>query len=262
VRDDVVPQMAGADELMSMLPHRDGVSYAGLVLNRRGLERALSAGVDEVNAVVVVSETFSRKNQGVSTSQAIDAWKSIARETADAGRRATLTISAAFGCPYEGTVPPIAVRDVVAAALEEEPYELVIADTIGAAVPTAVRDVLAVLEPVTAGQRLRCHFHNTRNMGYANVFAALAAGVSVFDASIGGTGGCPFAPKASGNIATEELVWALERSGAATGVDLERLIAAGTWLGEQLGKALPSLVARAGPFPTTASKGDVRGSAA
>jgi hydroxymethylglutaryl-CoA lyase len=252
VRPDVVPQIAGAEELMALLPRPPGVRYAGLVLNMRGLERALRAGVDEINGVVV-TDTLSQRNQGVTTEEAIQAWKAIARRAGEAGLAASETVSACFGCPYEGEVAVRRVYEVVAALLEEPPTELVIADTIGAAVPCQVEELLVALETLTAGVKLRCHFHNTRNLGYANVFAAMRVGVRAFDSSIGGTGGCPFAPGASGNIATEDLVWTLQQSSIETGLDLAALIRAGRWLGDQLDRPLYSSIGRAGPFPPLAS---------
>jgi hydroxymethylglutaryl-CoA lyase len=255
VRADRVPQMAGAEELMSALPRRPGVRYAGLVLNLRGLERALSAGVDEVNAVVAVTDAFSGANQGVPTEQAVAAWRGIAEEAHAAGVAASVTISVAFGCPFEGEVAPSRVEEVVASVAAAHPAEVVLADTIGAAAPGQVRELVertrVVLGREAPGASLRCHFHNTRNTGYANALAAFERGVRVLDASLGGAGGCPFAPAATGNIATEDLVFMLDRMGVETGVDLAAAIAAGRWLGAQLGTTLPSMLDRAGPFPAT-----------
>ncbi len=253
VRGDLVPQMSGAEELLAALPRRAGVSYAGLVLNVRGVERALAAGVDEINAVVAATDAFSMANQGMTTARAIEVWRVVAAEAADAGVPASVTVSVAFGCPFVGDVDPEHLERVVEAVAEAEPAEVVLADTIGAAVPTQVRDLIArsakLLARETRATRLRCHFHNTRNTGYVNALAAFESGVRVLDASIGGAGGCPFAPAATGNIATEDLVFLLERMGVETGIDLERVIEAGHWLGEQLGSVLPSMLGRAGPFP-------------
>jgi hydroxymethylglutaryl-CoA lyase len=253
VRADRVPQMAGAEELMAALPRRPGARYIGLVLNRRGLERALDAGVDEVNAVVGATDPFSHANQAMTTAAAVASWLELAAEAGAAGVPASVTLSVAFGCPYEGEVPPARVGELVAALASAGPAELALADTIGAGVPSQVRDLVGRAQSVLAEESpattLRCHFHNTRNAGYANALAALEAGVNVLDASLGGAGGCPFAPAATGNVATEDLVFLLGRMGIETGVDLEQAIATGRWLGEQLGRDLPSMLDRAGPFP-------------
>ena len=251
-----VPQMAGAEEVMAALPRISGVSYIGLVLNRRGLERALAAGVDEVNAVVFASETFSRRNQGVSIEEAIATWTDVARDARAAKVRASVTVSASFGCPFEGEVPADRVVDIVRRVSAGGPDEIALADTIGVGVPAQVHALVRATREVAADIRLRAHFHNTRNTGYANALAAVDAGVGVLDASAGGIGGCPFAPNATGNIATEDLVYALHRSGRRTGIDLTRIAAVGTWLGQQLGKdEVPALLGRAEPFPPERSDG-------
>jgi hydroxymethylglutaryl-CoA lyase len=245
-----VPAMADAEAVMAAVPRRDGVSYIGLVLNQRGLERALAAGVDEVNAVVVTTETFSRRNQGVSVTEALRAWAGIARDAHAAGVRASVTVSAAFGCPFEGEVAPRTVLEVVRRAADAGPDEVALADTIGVAVPTHVRRLVSATRAITGRVPLRAHFHNTRNTGYANALAAAEAGVTVLDASAGGIGGCPFAPAATGNIATEDLLYALHRSGYQTGVDQTALAATGTWICGELGKDhVPAMLGRAGPFP-------------
>jgi hydroxymethylglutaryl-CoA lyase len=245
-----VPQMAGAEEVVAALPRTPGVSYIGLVLNRRGLERALAAGVDEVNAVVFVSETFSRRNQGVSIADAIATWLDVAHDAHAAGVRASITVSAAFGCPFEGEVPLERVVEIVRQVAAAGPDEIAFGDTIGVGVPAQVHTLVRAAREVAPGVALRAHFHNTRNTGYANALAAVDAGVGVLDASTGGIGGCPFAPAATGNIATEDLTYALHRTGLRTGIDLARIAAVGTWLGGELGKAqVPALLGRAGPFP-------------
>jgi hydroxymethylglutaryl-CoA lyase len=250
--------MAGAEEMMAALPRRDGVSYSGLVLNRRGLERAVAAGVDEVNAVVCATDAFSTANQRMTTEQSVTAWRQIAADAHAAGIPASVTISVAFGCPFEGEVEPSKVEYLVAAVAELQPAEVGLADTIGCGVPSQVRDLVAragaVLRREAPQARLRCHFHNTRNTGYANAVAAFESGVGVLDASIGGAGGCPFAPAATGNVSTEDLVYLLSRMGVDTGIDLEAAITAGRWLGERLGSPLPSLLGRAGPFPRADSQ--------
>ncbi len=242
-----VPQMADGEAVLSQLP-RDAASYIGLVLNERGFDRALDTRVDEVNLVVMVTDTFSLKNQGMTTAEAIAAVAAIAPRARDAGLPVSVTLSASFGCPYEGEVEVGRLVDVAAQVAAVGIDELAIADTIGVAVPRDVqRRLSAVSEAVTVP--LRVHVHNTRNTGYASALAAADAGVSVLDASLGGIGGCPFAPRATGNIATEDLVFALERSGFDTGLDLDALCRASDWLGEQLGRPTPGLVAKAGGFP-------------
>jgi hydroxymethylglutaryl-CoA lyase len=249
VHPERVPQMADAEAVMAGVPRRDDVSYIGLVLNRRGLDRALAAEVDEVNAVVVASDTFNRRNQGVSTERSLEDWAVIASDAHAAGVRASITIAAAFGCPFEGEVPARRVLDLASAALEAEPDELAIADTIGVGVPRQVHELAAALHPIVWDIPLRIHLHNTRNTGYANAIAAVEAGFSVLDASVGGIGGCPFAPAATGNIASEDLTYLLDREGHGVGVDQQLLAAAGTWIGEQLGVRVPALLGRAGAFP-------------
>jgi len=249
-----VPQMADADELVRSLPRHPGVRYVGLVLNRRGFERALAAGCDEIGMVVLATDTFNRRNQGVSQAESIAAWLDIARAAKAAGVRAQVTISAAFGCPFEGEVAPGEVVALAGSLAAGDPFELAIADTIGAGVPSQVTDLVGRLREALPGMRLRCHFHNTRNTGIANAFAAVEAGVEVLDASIGGIGGCPFAPAATGNIPTEDLLYMLDRMGVETGVDLERTIATARWLEESFGRKVPGLLTKAGTFPAAKEK--------
>ncbi|GAA0941705.1 hydroxymethylglutaryl-CoA lyase [Actinocorallia libanotica] len=244
-----VPQMAGAEEVMAGVPRRDGVSYSGLVLNRRGLDRALEAGVDEVNVVVVASDTFCTRNQGCTTEEALDAWDGIAAAAAAAGVPATMTIAAAFGCPFEGETPPERIAAIALRAEAAGAFEIALADTIGVGVPAQVRDLTRRVREAAPSAALRFHFHNTRNTGYANALTAVDEGVTVLDASAGGFGGCPFAPAATGNIATEDLLYALHRSGVETGVDMAAVAEAGTWLGGLLGTPPPALLGRAGGFP-------------
>jgi len=246
-----VPQMADADELVRSLPRHDGVRYVGLVLNRRGFERALAAGCDEVGMVVVATDTFNRRNQGATTAESVAAWLEMARAAKAAGLRAQVTISAAFGCPYEGEVSPVRIVALARELAAGEPVEIAIADSIGAGAPTQVTDLLHRLKEELPGMRLRCHFHNTRNTGLANAYAAVEAGVDVLDASSGGIGGCPFAPAATGNIPTEDLLYMLERMGVETGVDLGRAIATAHWLEEQSGRKVPGLLTKAGSFPAS-----------
>jgi hydroxymethylglutaryl-CoA lyase len=246
----LVPAMADAEAVMERVPRRDGVSYAGLVLNRRGLDRALRTGVDEVNAVVAVTDTFSRKNQNMSTEEAMRDALSVIADARSAGLFTTLTLSAVFGCPFEGEVPVQRVVDLAAEAAAAGVQELALGDTIGVGVPGQVRDMTArVRDAVGPSLPLRYHFHNTRNTGFANAYAAVLDGVTVLDASAGGIGGCPFAPKATGNIATDDLVYLLERMGYRTGFDLPALLPTAAYLSEQLGHEVPALLPRAGTFP-------------
>ena len=246
----LVPAMADAEAVMERVPHRDGVSYAGLVLNRRGLDRALRTGVDEVNAVVAVTDTFSRKNQNMSTEEAMREALSVIADARSAGLFTTLTLSVVFGCPFEGEVQVERVVDLAAEAAGAGVQELALGDTIGVGVPGQVRDMTArVRDAVGPSLPLRYHFHNTRNTGFANAYAAVLDGVTVLDASAGGIGGCPFAPKATGNIATDDLVYLLERMGYRTGFDLPALLPTAAYLSEQLGHEVPALLPRAGTFP-------------
>jgi hydroxymethylglutaryl-CoA lyase len=245
-----VPQMADAEQVLAGLERRPDVVYVGLVLNRKGFDRALAAGCDEVGMAVVASDTFNRRNQGVGTDESIAAWLDIAAAARAAGVRAQVTVSAACGCPFEGEMPVSRVVEVARRCAEGEPREIAIADTIGVGVPAQVTEIIGrVREAVPAHIRLRAHFHNTRNTGLANAFAAVEAGVQALDASTGGIGGCPFAPAATGNIPTEDLVYMLERSGIATGVSLEALIETGKWLEQALGRPVPGMLVKAGSFP-------------
>ncbi|MBP6106418.1 MAG: hydroxymethylglutaryl-CoA lyase [Steroidobacteraceae bacterium] len=250
VNPKMVPQMADAEALLQALgAPPPGVHFIGLVLNHKGFERALAAGCNEIGMAVVASDTFNRRNQGVSTEESIAAWLDIARDAAKAGVRTQVTVSAAFGCPFEGE---IAVERVVAVArrvAEARPFEIALADTIGVGVPTQVMEIVSRVREAVPGIPLRCHFHNTRNTGFANAFAALQAGVRTLDASLGGIGGCPFAPAATGNIATEDLLYQLHRAGYQTGVSLEAAIETGKWLQAQLGRSVPGMLVKAGGFP-------------
>jgi isopropylmalate/homocitrate/citramalate synthase len=246
VNPERVPQMAGAEEVVAALEPRDGVVYAGLALNERGYDRLRETGLGEVSFALAATESFSQRNAGASVEESIAAAEAIAARARSAGIRASLTISVAFGCPFEGPVSPDRVVEIAERLAATGADELVLADTIGVATPTQVR---GLLERVAAlGKPVGGHFHNTRNTGFANAYAALDAGVSVLDASVGGLGGCPFAPKATGNIATEDLVYLLEGEGVETGVDLEALIAVSDWLEELLGRQLEGYLYRAGPF--------------
>jgi isopropylmalate/homocitrate/citramalate synthase len=246
VHPDRVPQMAGAEELCALLRPHPGVSYAGLVLNERGYDRLLDTALDEVHYVVPVSESFSARNQGTTPRDAMKlAGKLAGRARAD-GRRLTVTLAVAFGCPFEGPMSRAHVFSLAAELAGEGIEEIVLADTIGVAVPSQVGRLVGAI--ATLGTVVGIHLHNTRNTGYANAVAAIDAGASVIDAAIGGTGGCPFAPRATGNIATEDLAYMLGGMGHHTGLELDGLISAAHWLGEQLGQELPGLVQRAGDF--------------
>ncbi|GJD52139.1 (R)-citramalyl-CoA lyase [Methylobacterium crusticola] len=252
-----VPQMADAEAVMAGVPRDRGVAYAGLVLNPRGAERAVAAGCDEIGSVVVATESFSLRNQGRSVADTLADWARIAAIARGAGRRLTVTIAAAFGCPFEGLVDPARVVALAEAALAAGPDEIALADTIGVAVPTQVVDLFHRLRAVAGAVPLRAHFHNTRNTGYANAYAALTAGVSALDASAGGIGGCPFAPAATGNVATEDLIYLLDGLGVRTGVDGPAVAALAPWLEDALGHPVPGQLGRAG-FSTVVPRADPR----
>ena len=238
VRDDRLPQMSGAEEVVAAIEPREGVEYAGLVLNEQGYERLKGTSLDRVNVTLGATETFNQRNGNASLAEATER---VQRILAVADRPTTATISVAFGCPFEGAVDPGVVADL-AARLEAD--EVVLADTIGVATPSAVRSLVA---RVGGADAVGFHGHNTRNTGYANALAALDAGASVLDASVGGLGGCPYAPRATGNVATEDLVYLLDGEGVETGVDLDSLVQVAEWLDGVLGRTLEGQVYRAGP---------------
>ena len=238
VRDERVPQMAGAEEVAAGIERRDGVEYVGLVLNEQGFERLQQTELDRVNVTLGATDTFNRRNGNASLA---DATSRVQRILTMADRPTTATISVAFGCPFEGEVDPGAVAELAA---ELDAGELVLADTIGVATPSAVRSLVERVQAL--GKPVGFHGHNTRNTGYPNALAALEAGATVLDASIGGLGGCPYAPRATGNIATEDLVYLLEGEGVDTGVDLDVLVQVSQWLEGLLGRTLEGQVYRAG----------------
>ena len=240
VRPDLVPQMAGAEEVVDAIDRADGVEYSGLVLNEEGYGRLVATPLDRVNCTLAATESFNRRNGNVSLDEALARVRSILER---AERPTTVTISVAFGCPFEGRVDAGAVAEL-ASGLATAADEVVLADTIGVATPRQVREL--VERTGAAG----VHLHNTRNTGFANAYAALEGGVRLFDASVGGLGGCPFAPRATGNVATEDLVYLLEGDGVETGIDLDRLIGISEWLEGLLGRELPGQVYRAGVFPS------------
>jgi hydroxymethylglutaryl-CoA lyase len=246
-----VPQMADAEAIFRALPRRDDVTYVGLVLNRAGFERAAAAGCREIGMVVFTTDEFNRRNQGVPSADSIRAWREIAAVAREAGVRAQVTISAAFGCPFEGEVPVTRVVDIARELAAALPFEIAIADTIGVGVPGQVSEIFGRVAEAAPGVALRGHFHNTRNTGIANAYAAVMAGARVLDASLGGIGGCPFAPAATGNIPTEDLAYMLGRMGIETGIDLARAIETARWIEAHVGHAVPGLLAKAGEFPGT-----------
>ena len=243
-----VPQMADAEEVSAGAAGIRTLSSIGLIMNGRGLERA-AAHCREVNVVIVASETFSQRNQGMPISGALSNWAAIAPAARAQGLKRTATIGASFGCPFEGEIYPGRVLEIVESVLEHAPDEIAFADTIGCGTPNQVRALLAGARRLAPGVKLRCHFHNTRNGALANVLAAIEADVDALDASIGGVGGCPFAPKATGNVATEDVVYFLERMGVRTGLSLDALVETALWLAPHLTKPIQSGVARAGAFP-------------
>ena len=246
-----VPQMADAEEVLAVLPEREDVTYIGLALNRRGLDRAVAAGCKEVNYALVASDAFSQRNQGTTVFEGVDVWQDIAGAAREAGLRCSLTISVAFGCPFQGEVDPKIVLELIDRCTGPDTYEISLADTIGVAVPNQVSHMVSEVRRRVPSARLRCHFHNTRNTGLANAYAAVEAGADALDASIGGIGGCPFAPAATGNIPSEDLIYMLNRMGIETGVDVDGLIETANWLEARLGRQVPAMLGRAGNFPPT-----------
>jgi hydroxymethylglutaryl-CoA lyase len=244
-----VPQMADAEAVMAAVPRRADVKYIGLVMNARGFERALSCGVDEANCVVVASDTFNRRNQGVGTDDSIRTLGEIAQAARGAKMPLSVVVAAAFGCPFEGEMPIGRLTEVLEKVAEHRPREVALADTIGVGAPNEVMERFALVKRIMPDVTLRAHFHNTRNTGIANAYAAIAAGVAALDASVGGMGGCPFAPAATGNIPTEDLCYMLERMGVDTGISIPALIEVSHWLEAQLGRGVPALLGRAGVFP-------------
>jgi len=245
-----VPQMADAEDLLVALRDLPDVQLSGLVLNERGFERAAATGVlHEVTYAIVATETFSQRNQGSSIADNLANWCNIAGRAQKGGLLRSATIAAAFGCPFEGEVPLERIVDLAQAIADAGADEISLADTIGVATPRDVEERFAAVATAVPGVRLRAHFHNTRNTGYANADAAIRSGVQALDSSLGGIGGCPFAPGSVGNIATEDLVYMLDRSGVATGASLIGLRDASLWLQGQLGRQLPALIKEVDLFP-------------
>lgn len=247
VSEKAVPQMAGAEQVAAQIEPRPGVEYAGLVVNMRGYERLAATALNAVNYAFVTTETFNRRNQGSSVAESMDEGTAIIRRARNDRRVAGVVIGAAFGCPFEGRVDPGRVLEQARVLAAAGADRIVLADTIGVAVPSQVRRIVSGVRDL--GPEIGVHLHNTRNTGYANAYAALESGAQIYDASVGGVGGCPFAPGATGNIATEDLVYMLEREGVETGVDLDRLINVAAWLAQVLERELPGQLHRVGSFP-------------
>ncbi len=250
VNPKLVPQMGGAEEVMSALHRLPGVAYAGLVLNEKGYDRAIAAGVDEIHYALSAADEFGRRNQNATTDDGLKTALSLVARARSDRIPITVTISVAFGSPFDGPVPADRVLQIVERLMAVPPDEVCLADTIGVGVPAQVRELVRGAKAL--GATVGAHFHNTRNTGYANAVAALEEGVVSLDASVGGAGGCPFAPNATGNIATEDLVYLLRGLGVDLGIDLDALISTSRWLGAQLGKDLPGMLARAGDYPARA----------
>lgn len=255
VHPKLVPAMADAEAVMEAIPRRDDVSYIGLVLNSRGWLRAQAAGVDEVNVVASASEGFAQRNQNASVEAIIAEAEQVIADVKQGGVPVSITITTSFGCPFDGEVDPEVVVALAARAARAGVDEIALGDTIGVAVPSQVTQLFtAIASEVGDGVRLRGHFHNTRNTGYANAYAALEAGVRVLDASAGGIGGCPFAPAATGNIATEDLLYLVHRMGYSTGIDLDKITPIASFLAGELHHDTPALLGKAGGFPNVSKE--------
>ena len=245
-----VPQMADAEQVVRGLPQRDDVTFIGLVLNLRGFERAVACNIDEINCAVVASDTFNLRNQGATTEQTMVVIEEITREVRAAGINMGVTVSAAFGCPFEGEMPQEKVVRLVQRLAAMGYTGISLADTIGAAGPSDVAALVKRIRTLEPALSLSCHFHNTRNTAVANTYAAIQEGVRSFDASCGGVGGCPFAPAATGNVATEDLLYMIHRMGLKTGINIDKIIETAKWLEGPLGSSMPAMVTRAGVFPS------------
>ncbi len=246
-----VPQMADAEDVVAAFGQPEGITRIGLVLNERGAERAIATGLDQLGAVAIASDTFGMRNQKQTSEQSVEVAGRIVAMGKDAGRSAQVTIASAFGCPFEGEVSADKVVAMARALAAFGPCEIALADTIGVAVPAQVTRLVTAVREAVAPLPIRVHFHDTRNTAIANVWAAIEAGAATVDSAIGGLGGCPFAPGAAGNVASEDVAYLLSRSGVETGVDLEALIETSHWLGGVMGKQLPAMLSRAGGFPKT-----------
>lgn len=247
-----VPQMADADDVIAGLPKYDDVSYIGLVLNEKGFDRALLSGIDQINCVAVATDTFCERNQGKTAGEMLDVIEGISTQAREADRFFGVTIAASFGCPFEGEVSPNVVGEITRRLVDMGVDEISLADTIGVAVPSDVRRLIDVVRPLLGNTSLRLHFHNTRNTAIGNVYAALESGVRIFDASCGGLGGCPFAPHATGNVGTEDVLYMLDRMKLDTGIDIGKVLETSKWLEGPLGAKMPAMLTRAGVFPSAA----------
>lgn len=252
VNPKAVPQMADAEEVCAALPAREDVTYIGLVMNMRGADRAIATGrIDQLGAVCVATDSFAKANQGQTSDGSVDAARDIIAAAKAAGLTGQATIAASFGCPFEGEVAEARVVAMASALAEAGPVEIALADTIGVGNPAHVERLVTKVREAVGAIPIRAHFHNTRGTGLANVWAAVQSGVTTIDASIGGLGGCPFAPAATGNVATEDVVYMLERAGIATALDLDQLIATNHWLAGEMEKELPAMLGKAGGFPAS-----------
>ena len=245
-----VPQMAGAEEVVHGIDRVPGVVYAGLALNDRGYDRLRETGLDEVHFALAASETFNQRNQGAPVEESVQSAERIVARAHEDRIRATVTIGTSFGCPFEGAIDPDRVLELAARLVRADADEIVLADTVGVGVPRQVRHLVG--EAVKLGKPVGVHLHNTRSTGFANAYEAIASGATVLDSSVGGIGGCPFAPRATGNIATEDLVYMLHGEGIETGIDLDELIGVAEWLEGVLGRQLEGQVYRAGSFAPVA----------
>jgi hydroxymethylglutaryl-CoA lyase len=248
-----VPQMADAEEVCAALPQRDDMTYIGLVMNMRGAERAIATGrINQLGAVVVSTDQFAMANQGQTSAESVLVAQDIIKRANAIDLTAQATIAASFGCPFDGEVTEDRIVEIAKRLAEAWPVEVGLADTIGVANPAHVSSLVGKVREAIAPLPVRVHFHNTRGAGLANVWAAVEAGAEVVDAALGGLGGCPFAPGAAGNVASEDVVYMLERAGVNTGMDLSKLIDASSWLSGVMGRKLPGMVAQAPPFPKAA----------
>jgi len=252
---DKVPQMADAEAVMAALPSRDDVSYIGLILNWRGWQRAADTPIDEINMNVSASNTFNLKNQGAETEDTINVLAQVVKDASAAGLPVTATIATSWGCPFEGEIPLDRLLFVAESVKTAGVSEIALADTIGVADPWTVTERIKAVQEVVNDIPLRAHFHNTRNTGIANAYAAIRSGITTIDSSVGGLGGCPFAPKATGNIPTDDLVYMLNRAGVATGVNLDSVIAISSSMEKIIGKPLEAMLPKAGDFPMLTPRG-------
>jgi hydroxymethylglutaryl-CoA lyase len=250
-----VPQMADAEAVMAALPAHDGVTFIGLVLNEKGALRALQSRVDELGTVVAATDSFGLRNQNQTVADSVTAAVQVMQLARRHGRSAQACISVAFGCPFEGRIPIATIVQIAEKLAAAEPREIALADTIGVAVPDEVSELITRVQQAIHPIPIRAHFHNTRNTAIANVWAAIRAGARTIDSSVGGIGGCPFAPRATGNVATEDVLYLLNHSGVTTGVDIDAVIQTAAWCGQLLGRQVPGMVSRAGDFPRPSRSG-------